>query len=424
MEIIGDLIGWVLLCFSFFVIILFRDIRNDFRMVFVIWFLLAIHHVIAIINAFIFTVKGAEGDASSFHYMATDWADHGEWLFVVGGEFYVQFLGFLYRVLGPSHFLGEELSVLAFSLSMILFVKLIRLLDLNRHRIALIFLYGAMPSIIIFSSVTLRESWQMLFFIYTVYNGILFRLYGEKKYLLMTLLSCGALGLFHNGLLVYSFFLIPFVLLWPMDEKKRKGMYFSLSKKWLSGLTVSIVVLVSLPTQFEFRGGAVALTRLFEGTGLDYVEVYRERSTSLDARATYNVTLDTSSLSGFATSVGFIMGYYLFSPFPWQVNTVLDLFAAGESLLRLILILFSIRLWRKSSGFQRKVFGFLLILYFTMTILWAAGTTNYGTAIRHHMVNYWIIALIGGSGLSIFVSRVSRTMLNQPVNGPISRSTP
>jgi hypothetical protein len=30
-----------------------------------------------------------------------------------------------------------------------------------------------------------------------------------------------------------------------------------------------------------------------------------------------------------------------------------------------------------------------------MAVLWAAGTVNYGTATRHHMVHQWIVLLLG-----------------------------
>ena len=39
--------------------------------------------------------------------------------------------------------------------------------------------------------------------------------------------------------------------------------------------------------------------------------------------------------------------------------------------------------------------GLMLILFFSMSIMWAVGTTNYGTAIRHNMLTWWIL-VIGG----------------------------
>jgi hypothetical protein len=43
-----------------------------------------------------------------------------------------------------------------------------------------------------------------------------------------------------------------------------------------------------------------------------------------------------------------------------------------------------------------------------MTFLWAIGTVNYGTSIRHHVLTNWIIIILGGLGLIDFVVRQFR----------------
>ncbi len=146
-----------------------------------------------------------------------------------------------------------------------------------------------------------------------------------------------------------------------------------------------------------------------QGEGLDYVERYLD--SSVRARATYGVLLDTSSWVSLAlTSIPTIV-YYLFAPFPWQVHNVVDLYAAFESVLRLVLIVFSVKAWRDAKGPARRICGFLLLLYFSMAFLWALGTINYGTSIRHHMVHFWIIVVLGVPPLMVFIKRMARTVL-------------
>jgi len=40
-----------------------------------------------------------------------------------------------------------------------------------------------------------------------------------------------------------------------------------------------------------------------------------------------------------------------------------------------------------------------------MTFMWSLGTTNYGTGMRHKMMSWWMLALMGGPLLceSIFL---------------------
>jgi hypothetical protein len=60
----------------------------------------------------------------------------------------------------------------------------------------------------------------------------------------------------------------------------------------------------------------------------------------------------------------------------------------------MVLIYFSVKSWHTARGSQRRLLGLMLILYFSMTFMWALGTTNYGTAMRHHMLSWWIIVII------------------------------
>ena len=87
--------------------------------------------------------------------------------------------------------------------------------------------------------------------------------------------------------------------------------------------------------------------------------------------------------------------HYLFAPFPWKVSNVLDFYASMESLLSLVLICFALKNWCNAYGTQRRLLGLMLVLYFSMTFLWAIGTTNYGTSMRHHMLSWWILVIAG-----------------------------
>ncbi|MCG8345756.1 MAG: hypothetical protein MI685_11450, partial [Chlorobiales bacterium] len=57
----------------------------------------------------------------------------------------------------------------------------------------------------------------------------------------------------------------------------------------------------------------------------------------------------------------------------------------------------------RSKGNYRRIYAMLLILYFINSVMWALGTKNYGTAIRHHLVPYWIIVLLGAPIVSEYL---------------------
>ena len=86
--------------------------------------------------------------------------------------------------------------------------------------------------------------------------------------------------------------------------------------------------------------------------------------------------------------------------------------------MRMILICFSVKQWRKAYGSQRRLLGLMLILYFSITFMWALGTTNYGTAMRHHMLSWWIIVIIG---IPPLMKKLGRFLFRSIVNSSSHR---
>ena len=128
-------------------------------------------------------------------------------------------------------------------------------------------------------------------------------------------------------------------------------------------------------------------------------------------RATYGLNFDDSSPFAMIYSSINIYIHYLFAPFPWQVKNFNDICGALEALIRMILIIFSVSGWWKAVGLQKRMLGVMILLYFTVTFLWAVGTTNYGTAIRHHMHSWWILTVAGVPSLLQWLNRFKVNLL-------------
>ena len=411
---LSDWPGWLLIFLSFFIVYKFWKVKKDKKLTLVIGFVLLLHHFVAIINTYFYTFPGAEPDPANFYRDAIVWAKGGKWLFSVGANFYEQFLGTFYRIFEPSQLFGEELSILAFLLSCFVLVEIIRLLNISKYAVLLLFVYGLLPTNLIFCSKILREPYQILFFMLSVYWGLRFHLKPAKEAMIFCVFSALIMGLFHKGLILYALFLVPVLFLF--FPQKISG---SLSKrqpfsKWRL-ITVSLllvliigILIIGVLTNVE---GLDAVESFLLGDGLKYAAEYRARLIEVsapNARANYGIMLDTSSAGSLIRTTSLAFFYYLFAPFPWQVTNWLDVYGVAESLLRFALILFSILFWFRAEGIQRRIWGLLLVIYFSMTFLWAMGTVNYGTSIRHHILTNWIIIILGGPVLIDFVLRQFR----------------
>jgi len=412
--ILHDLSGYILIFLSYYIVIRVGKKWKGYYLTMSLFFMLTAHHIVALINTYLFTIHGADADALSFQRLAVEWVTSGRFAVAVGAEFYQQLLGIFYRIFGPSHLFGEELSIMAFLFSCLIFIKLIHILNLEKYQIGLLLMYGLLPTNLVLGSVTMRESYQILFFMLAVYWGLRFHLEHTKGAMIFCVVSALIMGFFHKALILYMLFLLPVLFLWfPKkvsnfsDNRKR-----FLRKRFITVGTILIIIIVILISGvLSGIKGLGPLVSVFSGKGLEYATNYRIRlmfRAAPDARAKYGVMLDNSSPGRLIKTASLIYVYYLFAPFPWQMANWLDVYAFTESLLRFILIIFSIISWYRSEALQRSICGLLLIIYFSMTLLWSTGTVNYGTSIRHHMLTNWIIIILGGPVLIDFVLRQFR----------------
>jgi len=408
-TILHDWPGWLLILLSFYIVIRFRKKWKDDNLTLALCFVLAMHHVIALINTYFFVIRGADADANRFHHLAVKWAASGKLLITGGAEFYQQLLGIFYRIFSPSHLFGEELSIIAFLFSCLVLIKLIHLINLKKYQVGLLLMFGLLPTNLVLCSVTLRESYQILFFMLAVYWGLRFHLESTKEAMIFCIFSALIMGFFHRALNLYMLFLLPILFLWvPKQVSSSPDSRWRFTKKKfivIGAILILIMGILIIGVLLEIKGLEV-LESVFSGKGLKYVTDYRTRlmfEMAPDSRANYGIMLDTSSLGSLIKTTALVYIYYLFTPFPWQVANWLDIYAFAESLLRFILIFISVFSWYRAEGMKRRIWGLLLVIYFSMTCLWAMGTVNYGTSIRHHLLTNWIIVMLGGPGLIEFI---------------------
>lgn len=400
-------ITWLLFLTIWLVPVCASEFRNSAQLMLAYWFVIVLHQAVAFTNAFLFTTISAANDARTFHNFGMMIAQSGNFVFSIGDVFYKNMLGVVYWIFGPSLMLAQQLSILAFSISCVVLVKILCQLELSRYRVPILLVFGALPTMVFLGSLTLRESYQIVFFMLAVYFGLKMHITRDiNRYLLFMIMSAVAMGVFHQALSIYAFFLVVLFLLWTHRPVSRLG---SVKKLRLMAV-LAIPALILGVTTYAATDSALSFFASGNMELLDHAAKYRDGS--LLARATYGITFDLSSpLMAIYTGL-MLYTHYLFAPFPWKVNNVLDVYASIESLSRLVLICFALKNWRNAYGTQRRLLGLMLILFFSMTFLWAIGTTNYGTAIRHNMLSWWVLVI---TGLPLLMETLNRALLGFPL---------
>jgi hypothetical protein len=317
---------------------------------------------------------------------------------------YINFLGFFYRAFGTSLFLGQELSVLAFVLSCVVLIKLVDHLDLRRFRVGIVLFFGLLPSAMIYRSMTLRESWQALFFLLFVYWAI--RLWKRTSILngSFLLMSGFCMSILHLGLANYVVYLVVISVYWSIAGRKKNVRWARHLRFLFTGILVVCVILLA-----QKLGWFIT-----PGEGLEAGAELRRALSNNDVRTVYSYTRDTStSVYGLVTTIPMIFIQYMFAPFPWQAENAMDVCALLESMLRFALFFFAISSWWRSSGEARSCYSFLFIAFLGMELVWALGTANWGTAIRHHIPGYGVFVLLGAPRLILFMRQFQLGMFGR-----------
>ena len=342
--------------------------------------------LVAIWNGFFGPSIGADGDALLFHAIALEVSQLG--LFDAKyniGWMYSIFLGSIYSLTLDSIFIGSILSCLAWLGSAIALNKSIQLLGIQKkYRDRALLFYAIIPSSILFTSVTLREVYQLLFVNLLIYSSLMILIKQNKNFWILLFISTLGMGLLHFGLVLYG--ILGAVLTFYFTSIKG-GKVLSIE---LIIFYLPLLVLVSYGgmtlfveiVPFDFSDGLAAAVQSYQAG-------------HNEARAMYVYQPEIDGLLDLLLFMPISFLQYLMEPLPWRIATPLDLALFIENCLRLILIFYAISNLAKVYSFLQTRLFFLIVMFLSLEMLWAIGTVNWGSAVRHHIPALGILVIIG-----------------------------
>jgi hypothetical protein len=148
--------GWFVLLAIFLIIASEKSIRRCPRLFITIASIVFVHEIAAVYNIYGHPLPGADTDANSFMIYAEN-RNVASIRPAISIDLYRNFLILLLNPPGKSLILAVSSSVLAFTLSLLTFNRLITLCGNERLRIPMLLLFGLMPHVLVYTSVTLRE---------------------------------------------------------------------------------------------------------------------------------------------------------------------------------------------------------------------------------------------------------------------------
>ncbi len=402
MEVVS---GWFLILLSFTIPFLSERIRRDSRLVWAILLVLSIKQALVFFHVFVSPLPTVSEDSLRFNAEALELTHER--------HFYVGFLKLFYDILGGSLLIGCELGQVVFSLSLIVFVYLGDELRCKEALSFQVLAFGLLPSNLLNTSVTLREPYQQFGFLLLAYGLIHLRNRGLTLTSNTIWIASVILILFHKGFAPYILAVVPLATLWAVSARPAIFIAWLIVAFAAVGFGGSRII-------SSLSGKSQALQQLTTGSGLEYVENYAKKVSV--ARSSFPVLLDLSSPSQFLKTAPIVFLEYLFSPMPWEIRSPIDVVGVAESSFRIYLVWGALAAMRANVNKDRSARGILLLLFLTLEAVWASGTANWGTAIRHRVVGYGVLVLLSRTSTPRLIASDQNCRKNRsPRSGSVTR---
>ena len=359
-----------------------------YRVKLTLWLGFFLRLVIAFVNGFVGPTYGASEDSLGFHLIAVEVSQNLVFDVFVIGNIYSYILGIFYFITTDSLFLGSALSALGWLASAFILLRIMRILSFkmsNQWRVMLI--YALIPTSLMYTSVTLREPFQLLFINLALYAALKIYFHRSNAHWLVLFLAAVGMGALHGALLASGIFIIVGTL-FLLTTRNRKGISFT--------KVVLVTPIVILCLFYGFLLFTSVSHAMEDGLSVA-VQTYQLGTLSVvEQRANYRTDVEINGLGGLILSLPSFLFQYLFEPMPWKIGSMVDVVALLENMLRFWLIWNALKYLVGSYlnkpmfvahnyfGYERCIL-FIFLSYLIMETLWSLGTSNWGTATRHHL---------------------------------------
>lgn len=377
---LGNVSAVFFLLLSFWVPTRLASIRANPNLLLACWITIAVHHAAAFVNAFIAPLSSSWGDLYMFHSVGAGLLERA--------QPYGYFLRAVYKVFGVSFWLGEVVSVLVFSLCLLILVEFQRRLYARDPSVSAVLIFGLAPAAVAHTSVTLREVYQAFGLMGALWALLYLRQGGRQGIAFPALFgSLGVLVYMHQALVVFAFFVVLLGVPWALRGQGQAG--------WVVLIGLFFAVPIAVPRLSQIlESDSATLKAMQEGELLEYAAQYRNNVA--EARTEYGLEIATDSIPAFLVSGFGVVAMYFVAPLPWQVSSAIDYIAFGENVLRFILLFACFRHYRRGHAEVKSAIMVFLVMTMTLELMWALGTINWGTALRHHIPAFCVLVALSG----------------------------
>jgi hypothetical protein len=288
-----------------------------------------------------------------------------------GALFYPSLLGLLFALAGPGEFVAQAVNVAFGVWAVVLVHKLAVEMGGTAKQVSRVTLLAAVfPSLVIFSSVPLREAPIVSFLLLGTLYLVRWRYTSRITALILAGGSFGVATLFHSGCVAALLALLVFVFVRVWSA--------AFSGTALSSLRalVGLVLIVGAGAIAVVSGLQLGKTAIIE-EGIAQAQETKARD-----RAAYLENMQASDPRDLLWQGPIRVVYFLTTPYPWWVTSLRDVAGLVDALIFLVLALAGLR-GAIGARVRTPAWWTLFVVFWSCVLIFSIATSNYGTALRH-----------------------------------------
>lgn len=356
-------------------------------------------------NNYIYPLPQGGADALVFEKTAVSWAREGcsaafNNLDPTGSYLYSGVLAVMYGCVGISNFAAQLLNAVLGTFSVAVLAASCNRMWGKRtaHRAG--FLLSIFPALLIYSAVTLREAFILVLFSCSVYAVVRYSFSNRISWLLVAITFLLTSAMFH-GAMAFGVVGLIVAVMYRFISKPTSNPKSAFQRRLLVVLMSMIILGVSVLLLDQ-----IFIPKVGNLGAVDTELVSDIVASRAQGNAAYLTGLSVGSLFDIIWQTPIRMAYVLFAPFLWNVSSPAHLFGLldGSIYLMLTVLLIRHRKWILKNPAVLMLLGILLSLAF----VYAFGTSNFGTAMRHRAKFYVVILIVVAPAMFQRRSRVGK----------------
>jgi 4-amino-4-deoxy-L-arabinose transferase-like glycosyltransferase len=349
---------------------------------------------LALFQRFVGNLPDSTADAQSFQRVASEfataWLNGLETASYSGAYYYSKMIAGVYYFVGEAPLIAQLLNVILGTLLIFIGYKTVLVLFESKKGARICaFIIALFPVLNLYSAITMREAVIVFFLAFSFYFFSLWIKKGELKNIILSLSTIFISSIFHGGVFpIGLIYLFVFSFYFPKEKKWR-----FLSRSLFIGFLIALI--------YSFLFFAFFQSKIPFFTDIDPERMERVAESRSTGRTAYLEGMKTENTFDAVWQTPVRVAYFYLAPFPWEVESWKDVGGVFDISLYILLFFFSVSTLRKLKKEDRALFIAIILIILAFSVVFAWGTSNYGTAFRHRAKIVFLLIVTASYSLSL-----------------------